>query len=78
VVEVLREQVAEVHDQVAYLRELLEAEREANRENQCIIAGLVQRVPELEPARGPRESDISASEERGERDAPSEEEKPVS
>src|SRR5215210_5876064 len=33
-----------------YLRRQLDEEREANRENRRIIAGLVQRVPELEPA----------------------------
>ncbi len=58
-VEVLR-------DQVDYLREQLAQEREANRENRRIIAGLVQRVPELEPTREtppePRESPLSASE----------------
>lgn len=41
VVEVLR-------DEVVNLREQLAAEREANRENRRIIAGLVNRVPELE------------------------------
>ncbi len=33
---------------IAVLREQLQAEREANRENRRIIAGLVQRIPELE------------------------------
>ncbi len=37
-------------DQVKYMREQLAAEREANRENRRIIAGLIQRVPELETA----------------------------
>lgn len=32
------------------LREQLEAERQANRENRRIIAGLIERVPELPPA----------------------------
>jgi hypothetical protein len=36
---------------VAVLREQLAAEREANRENRRIIAGLVQRIPELEAPR---------------------------
>src|SRR5215207_8287174 len=66
-VEVLR-------DQVQYLREQLSEEREANRENRRIIAGLVQRVPELEPAREappePRESDINASDRPREGDPP--------
>ena len=47
------------------LREQLEAEREANRENRRIIAGLVQRVPELEATREtspePSESPVSHS-----------------
>jgi hypothetical protein len=50
---------------IRVLKDQLEAEREANRENRRIIAGLVQRVPELEASPEPRESDISASEERG-------------
>jgi hypothetical protein len=36
---------------ISVLREQLEAEREANRENRRIIAILASRVPELEPAR---------------------------
>ena len=51
-----------LHEQVAYLREQLAQEREANRENRRIIAGLVQRVPELEPASEPRESPERATE----------------
>jgi hypothetical protein len=38
------------------LRSQLEAEREANRENRRIIAGLVQRVPELEAPRNGHET----------------------
>jgi excisionase family DNA binding protein len=51
-----------LREQVAYLREQLDQEREANRENRRIIAGLVQRVPELEPASEPRESPEAATE----------------
>ena len=40
-----------LQDQIAYLHRQLEEAHEANRENRRIIAGLVQRVPELEPAR---------------------------
>ncbi len=47
-IEAKEETIAELRDQVAYLREQLGQEREANRENRRIIAGLVQRVPELE------------------------------
>ena len=45
-IEVLREQVED-------LRSRLDRETEANRENRRIIAGLIERVPELEP---PQES----------------------
>ena len=37
-----------LRDQVEHLRQQLDAEREANRENRRIIAALVGRVPELE------------------------------
>lgn len=47
-VDVLRDQLNDQRDQVAYLREQLDAEREANRENRRIIAALTQRIPELE------------------------------
>ncbi|PLS87785.1 MAG: hypothetical protein CYG60_00075 [Actinobacteria bacterium] len=40
---------------IAVLREQLAAEREANRENRRIIAGLVQRIPELEATLEPRD-----------------------
>lgn len=57
----------DLRDQVEFLRQQLSEEREANRENRRIIAGLVQRVPELEAAREstpkPRESDLTAFEE---------------
>ena len=59
------ELVEVLRDQVAHLREQLDQEREANRENRRIIAGLVQRVPELEPVREapsePRGSSETAS-----------------
>jgi hypothetical protein len=70
-----------LQDQIVHLRRQLEEAHEANRENRRIIAGLVQRVPELEATPEPRESDVSASEEQGSTDAPSEnqgQEKPVS
>lgn len=44
-----------MRDQVEMLRDQLDQERAANRENRRIIAALVQRVPELE-ARTPTES----------------------
>ena len=41
---------------IRILEEQLESERAASAELRRIVAGLVQRVPELEPAREPRES----------------------
>ena len=52
----------ELRDRVRSLENQLADEKEANRENRRIIAGLVQRVPELEPAPEPRESPVRASE----------------
>jgi hypothetical protein len=49
------ETVEILKNQNEFLKGQLEAEREANRENRRIIAGLVQRVPELEAPRGPRD-----------------------
>ncbi len=45
------ELLEEVRDRVRSLEKQLDEEKEANRENRRIIAGLVQRVPELKPAR---------------------------
>ncbi len=42
-------------EQLTYFRYQLDQEREANRENRRIIAGLVQRVPQLGPAHEPRD-----------------------
>jgi hypothetical protein len=54
---------------IRVLREQLEAERAASAELRRIVAGLVQRVPELEPAREPtpepRESPVTSSREQG-------------
>ena len=50
-------------EQLTYIRDQLDQEREANRENRRIIAGLVQRVPELGPAYEPREAPQTAAEE---------------
>jgi hypothetical protein len=43
-------------EQLTYVRDQLDQEREANRENRRIIAGLVQRVPELEAPRNGHET----------------------
>jgi hypothetical protein len=47
---------------IATLRDQLEAEREANRENRRIIAALASRIPEIEAPREERESPETASE----------------
>lgn len=60
-----RELVEVLRAQVEDLRGRLDRETEANRENRRIIAGLIERVPELEaPAREPeaRESPLGAEE----------------
>jgi hypothetical protein len=59
------EMVKMLHEQVSFLRHQLEQEREANRENRRIIAGLVQRVPELEATPEPREAPETPAEETG-------------
>ena len=64
--------VEALRDQVVFLRQQLEEEREANRENRRIIAGLVQRVPELGPAQEPQEGHVTDSEEPDKGTAPSE------
>ncbi len=69
------EMVKVLHDQVRFLCEQLEQEREANRENRRIIAGLVQRVPELEAALEPREAPERAPQQTGRGTAPEEQEK---
>lgn len=53
---VRNEMVDELRDTVRDLRERLDREQEANRENRRIIAGLIERVPELEAAAEPRRS----------------------
>jgi len=76
------ELLAEVRDRVRFLEKQLDEEREANRENRRIIAGLVQRVPELETAREAPperpESPETASEELYSTHAPPMPETPVS
>ena len=47
---------------IRVLREQLEAERDANRENRRIIAMLTSRVPELEAPQEPRDGHLTASE----------------
>jgi DNA primase len=77
-----------LQEQLDYLRDQLDQERGANRENRRIIAGLVNRIPELEAAPqdaspDERESPQSASEPRSDKQQASQgypegEEQPVS
>ena len=68
-----RDEMAEsLHEQVRYLREVLNEERDAQRRADTIIAQLTQanaflarRVPELEPARDAREAHQAAAEAPG-------------
>jgi hypothetical protein len=50
---------------IRFLSEQLDHEREVNRENRRIIAGLVQRVPELEATLELREAPVTVSEGSG-------------
>jgi excisionase family DNA binding protein len=54
-----------LRDQVRDLRNQLEAERQGHAEARRIIAALVQRVPELEAPREPREQPETAAEGEG-------------
>jgi predicted ArsR family transcriptional regulator len=65
-------------------RELEDRKEEARRKDTLLaqmtqtLNQMAQRIPELEPPREPRESDLSAGEERGGGDAPPDQEKRVS
>jgi predicted DNA-binding protein YlxM (UPF0122 family) len=52
-VESLERLIESQQDQIGYLRDQLDQEREANRENRRIIAGLTQRIPEIEAPQDP-------------------------
>ena len=41
--------VESLEDQVSYLREQLDKEREANRENRRLLAAALERIPKIEP-----------------------------
>jgi hypothetical protein len=57
-------------DLVAELRDRVRALEEANRENRRIIAGLIQRVPELEPPRDERDARETVSKDDGGTETP--------
>jgi hypothetical protein len=54
-----------LRDRIRYLERQVEEEREARRRADTLLAQLVQRVPELEAARGPRESPEAVEEQQG-------------
>ena len=56
------ELVGALREEVAHLRDQLDRERDASAELRRIVAGLVQRVPELEAAPEPRNAPKTASE----------------
>ena len=61
--ETYRDELVEaLRDEVAHLRDQLDRERDASAELRRIVAGLVQRVPELEAAPEPRNAPKTASE----------------
>lgn len=66
------ERVEDLREQVAYLREQLEAERKAraeeSRELRRLLAGLIERVPQLEPPGEPQGGQESRREPGGEDD----------
>ena len=66
--------VERMTSEIEHLRELLRAEREGSAELRRIVAGLVQRVPELEPAPEPREGNVTDSEEVGKGTSPAQRE----
>lgn len=50
-----REELVEsLLEQVRYMREQLDAEREANRENRRLLAAALERIPAIEPPETPR------------------------
>ena len=71
--------VESLQDQISYLREQLDREREANRENRRLLAAALERIPAIEapPEASPdtRESPVSAAEEPSGTQTPPQEEK---
>ncbi len=65
-------QLEGMQDQIGYLRHIIETRDMELQRKDSIIAALTQRIPELEPAPGPRESAVSATEDEGESAVPQE------
>ncbi len=72
--EFLERLISSQEAQLDYLRDQLQQERDANRENRRIIAGLTQRIPQLEapaPTDEPQEGETGAeASERGDDHVP--------
>ena len=62
--------VTELKDRIRFLEEELADRKEEARRKDSIIMSLTQRIPELEPAPQPPESDVTASEEQNKGDVP--------
>ena len=54
--------IESLQDQVSYLRDQLDAERSANRENRRLLAAALERIPQLETSRDEPRAPESASE----------------
>jgi hypothetical protein len=59
------ERIEDFREQVAYLREQLQAERQAHAEARRIIAGLVERIPAIEAPQEAPEAAGAAEEQQG-------------
>jgi hypothetical protein len=59
------ERIEDFREQVAYLREQLQAERQAHAEARRIIAGLVERIPAIEAPAETSEASEAADEQQG-------------
>ncbi len=68
--------VEALREQNRILEEQLREANESNRENRRIIAGLTQRIPQLEAPREPRDGHETASEDMSQGVAPEREEEP--
>ncbi|MCA1717473.1 MAG: hypothetical protein LC781_11810 [Actinobacteria bacterium] len=75
--DVSRELIDELRERIGFVERQLEQANERDRENRRIIAGLVQRVPELEAVSEPRDAPDTASEDANRDDVPPEPQEPA-
>jgi hypothetical protein len=66
----ISEMVHMLREQTQLLREQLDEAHAANRENRRIIAALTSRIPEIEPPREARDSDLTPFEQAAKGDTP--------